>query len=299
MNAKSLLTELSARPLLCDGAMGTQLIAHGLQPGACGERWNVDRPDIVEAIHRSYHDAGCDLITTNTFGASAPALQRHDLDRRAGELNRAGAELATRAAGPDAWVLGDIGPFGGFLQPIGDTEPQELLDIFKQQAAALYLGGADAVIVETMSDPSELAIAVRAAKAVSDRPVIATYAFSRGAGAHFRTMMGTPPDEAVAQAVEAGADVVGANCGTSLNLADYLHLGEQLVRAAGNRSVILQPNAGSPRMVDGKLVYPASPQDMADLVAPLLRAGLRIIGGCCGTTPEHLRAMAKALTAEH
>ena len=294
MNPTDLLKTLADRPLLCDGAMGTQLIARGLAPGVCGEKWNLDRPADIEAVHRAYFDGGCDLITTNSFGATTTALERHGLIPQADAINRAASQIASRVVGQKGWVLGDVGPFGGFLTPVGDTEPEQLQAIFKQQIAALYDGGADAIIIETMSDPQEMAVAIAAAKAVSSRPVIATYAFSL-AGSDFRTMMGNTAADAVRQAIDAGADVVGANCGTSLTLPDYVRLAEQLVQAAGSVPAILQPNAGSPSMVNDKLVYPATPADMAELVPTLLGTGLRIIGGCCGTTPDHLRAMAAAL----
>jgi 5-methyltetrahydrofolate--homocysteine methyltransferase len=298
MNAKNLLAELKARTLLCDGAKGTQLMLRGLAPGTCGELWNVQNPAAVEAIHRAYRQAGCDLITTNTFGGTRFALDRHGLGGRAAEFNRAGAGIAAKAAGSQGWVLGDIGPFGGFLEPMGDTTPDQLAGIFKEQAAALYDGGADAIIVETMSDPAEMSIAIKSAKAAKSAPVIATYAFGRQDGI-FRTMMGTTLADAIAAAVAAGADVVGANCGTALNLDDYLRLAEQLVKAAGKTPAILQPNAGSPTTVDGKLVYPASPAEMAKLIGPLRKLGLGIIGGCCGTTPEHLKAMSAAVLREN
>ncbi|MGE5610538.1 MAG: homocysteine S-methyltransferase family protein [Bacillota bacterium] len=293
-----LLSELQKRVLICDGAMGTQLMAKGLTPGACGELWNLQNPDAVESIHRAYRQAGCDLITTNTFGASSASLKKHDLDTQAAQINRAGAQIARRAAGDNAWVLGDMGPFGDFLEPLGDMTADQLLDIFQQQAAALYEGGSDAIIVETMQDPAELAVAVKAAKQASSRPVIATYAFSDGGNKTFRTMMGTVAQDAVARAIDAGADVVGTNCGTSLSFEDYLRLAEQLVAAAGKVPVIVQPNAGAPVMSGGKLVYRAQPQDMATIVAPLIKLGVRIIGGCCGTSPDHLRAVAAAAKAQ-
>jgi 5-methyltetrahydrofolate--homocysteine methyltransferase len=295
MAKAELLAELKKRSLLCDGAMGTQLMARGLPAGACGEQWNVEEPDAVESIHRAYREAGCELITTNTFGGCAPALKRHALDGRVEELNRAGAQAARRAAGENAWVLGDIGPFGDFLEPLGDMKANELLEIFAAQAAALYAGGCDAIIVETMQDPGELSIAVKAAKRVNAKPVISTYAFGDGGNKTFRTMMGTGVKEAISAAIDAGADVVGANCGSGLSLDDYLRLAEQLVSAAGATPVILQPNAGSPVMLDGKLVYRATPADMARIVQPLLQTGVKIVGGCCGTSPEHLRAMGRAL----
>ena len=298
MSERSLLEELKRRPLLCDGAMGTQLMMRGLSPGECGEMWNVNQAAIVEGIHRAYRNAGCDLITTNTFGGSAFALQRHGLGHRTGELNRAGARAAVGVAEGGAFVLGDMGPFGGFLEPVGETTQEELEDIFEEQAAALAEGGCDALIVETMSDAAELAVAVQAAKSVGTRPVIATYAFSRGENDSYRTMMGVGVKDAIGRAIGAGADVVGANCGSGLSLGDYVRLAEQLVAAAGVTPVILQPNAGKPAMVDGRLMYAAKPGDMAALVAPLLKAGVRIIGGCCGTTPEHLQAMAEAMKSD-
>jgi 5-methyltetrahydrofolate--homocysteine methyltransferase len=297
MNPTSLLDAIKTRTLLCDGAMGTQLFLRGLAAGACGELWNIDNPSAVADIHRAYLQAGCDLITTNTFGGTRAALARHGLADSAAELNRAGARLARQAAASNAWVLGDIGPFGGFLEPLGDTTADQLTAMFREQAAVLYEGGVDAIIVETMSDPAEMAIAIKAAKATRRAPVIATYAFGKQ-DAMFRTMMGTTLADAIAAAIDAGADIVGANCGTALGLDDYLRLAEQLTKAAGSTPVILQPNAGSPASVDGKLVYPASPADMAALIAPLRQLGVAIIGGCCGTTPEHLKAMSQALRAQ-
>jgi 5-methyltetrahydrofolate--homocysteine methyltransferase len=294
MNKTDLRTALASRPLICDGAMGTQLMARGLPSGACGEEWNIKRPAEVEAIQRAYREAGCDLLTTNTFGASSAALDRHGLADRVAEINRAGAEIASRAAGAGGWVLGDVGPFGGFLEPVGDMLPEKLLEIFKEQVAALSEGGADAIIIETMSDPAEMTVAIEAARAASTRPIIATYAFAKGDGQSFRTMMGTNVADAIDQAIDAGADVVGANCGTALDLSDYLRLAEQIAKCPGKAGRILQPNAGSPQTSEGKLVYPGQPADMAAIVAPLLKMGFGIIGGCCGTTPEHLKAMAGA-----
>ena len=298
MNPKDLMEELSQRPLLCDGAMGTELIKRGLTPGACGEKWNVDRPEMLEEIHRAYREAGCDLLTTNTFGGTEEALKRHALENEVGALNSAGAAAARAVAGEEAWVLGDVGPFGGFLEPVGETDPRMAAEWFRQQVAALVSGGADAIIVETMADPAELHVAVRAARDIGDWPIIATYAFQKGEGGVFRTMMGTTVQEAMDAAMQAGANVIGANCGTALGLPDYIELAKQLVAASDGRPVILQPNAGAPGMVDGKLVYPASPAEMGDLVKPLLDAGVRIIGGCCGTNPAHLKAMAEAMKAE-
>ncbi len=293
MARPDLLAALKQRPLLCDGAMGTQLIAAGLQPGQCGELWNIEQADIVESIHRRYRSAGCQLLTTNTFGATRPNLERHGLVPQLVQLNMSAVQNARLAAGSEGYVLADIGPFGGFLEPVGDATEADVLALFIEQAQAL--AQADAFIIETMSDPVEMALAIRAVRKVSSLPIIATYAFSKSPTV-FRTMMGTPAADAITAAIDAGADVVGANCGTGLDLPDYVRLAGDLVAAARGTPVILQPNAGAPKHEGGKLIYDALPQQMAAIVPELCSAGLKIIGGCCGTTPDHLAAMAKAMS---
>ena len=296
MQRPPLLQELSARPLCCDGAMGTQLFARGLSSGQCGMTWNLDRPADVRAIHQAYRDAGCELITTNSFGGSRFALAPHGLAGRVADLNRAAAQVARAAAGDHAWVLADVGPFGDFLEPAGDVTADELRAAFRDQIAALLAGGADAVLVETMSDPAEAVVGVEAARECDPRvPVIVTFAFQKTAAGEFRTMMGTTAAEAVRQAVAAGADIVGTNCGISLSLDDYAVLAGQLAAAAGKTPVIVQPNAGSPRTENGQTVYDASPEAMAAAALHLLAAGVRVVGGCCGTTPAHLAAMARVV----
>jgi len=292
----ALLELIKRRPVLCDGGMGTQLIAAGLAPGESAALWNIDRPGVIENVHRRYRAAGCDLVTTNTFQACRQTLAMHGAADRVREVNLAAAANARRGGGDDAIVLGDVGPFGGFLEPVGDTTSRELLAIFVEQLEALHEGGADAAIIETMSDPNELAIAVKAATQVANWPVIATFAFQKGSDGTLRTMMGTTVEHAVNAALEAGADVVGTNCGTDMDLDDYLRLASQLVAVAVDRvPVIVQPNAGAPSTVGGQSVYPAMPDDMAELAARLVEIGVGVVGGCCGTTPDHLAAMAKAL----
>ena len=293
---KPLLEALATQLLCCDGAMGTQLMARGMTSGECGMLWNVNRPGDVKSVHDAYRSGGCDLITTNSFGGSASVLGRHGQAARGRELNIAAAQLARAAAGDDAWVLGDIGPFGDFLDPLGDMMPDDLRLIFKDQIEALLTGGADAVLVETMVDPAEAVVGVEAARLVSATiPVVVTYAFQKPSPGVFKTIMGTTVTEAVTRALDAGADIVGANCGTGLDLDDYVELGRQLVAAAAGKPVILQPNAGAPRTVGDDTVYDASPEQMADTARRLMAAGVRIIGGCCGTTPAHLKAMAAAV----
>ncbi len=296
MNKPDLLTELAVRPLVCDGAMGTQLLAHGIKSGECATLWNVDRPADVRAVHDAYCAAGCDLLTTNTFGGSSIALDRHGLAERAAELNEAAAKIAREAAGRRAWVLGDVGPFGDFLEPFGETTADALRESFRIQIQGLVTGGADAVLVETMSDPAEAVAGVEAAREVdANVPVVVTYAFQKAAPGVFKTMMGTSVEEAVSRAVGAGAGIVGANCGTSLDLEDYVELGKQLVASAGGTPVVVQPNAGAPRMVGEETVYDATPAQMAAAARDLLQAGVRIVGGCCGTTPAHVAAVAAAV----
>jgi 5-methyltetrahydrofolate--homocysteine methyltransferase len=280
------------RVIVADGGMGTQLMAAGMQTGAAPELWNVDNAPAVADVHHRYHAAGCDFVTTNTFGGSRFTLSRHGLDARMAELNRAGAALARQAVGPGAWVLGDIGPFGDFLEPVGDFKADDVREMFHEQALALRHGGADGIIVETMADPAELMLAIEAARQVADWPVLATFAFNR-AGDAFATMMGATVQQCVDAAVQAGADAVGANCGTSLTVADYLDLGRQLVAAARGTPVIVQPNAGQPQLTAGSVQYAVTPADVAQLAHQLVAAGVKIVGGCCGTTPEHLAAVAK------
>jgi len=289
-----LLTTLKDRPILCDGAMGTQLMAAGMRSGECGELWNLNRPDAVGAIHRAYLDAGCHCIITNTFGGTSIALARHNAKDQTDAINQAGARVARKAAGQNAFVFGDIGPTGEFLEPMGDLSPERMRDAFTQQARALASEGyCDAFIIETMSDPAEMSIAIQAARSAAKLPVIATYAFA-SAGSEFRTMMGTSAPDCIRAALDAGANIVGANCGTGLSLDDYRHLAETLLSSAKIAPVIIQPNAGSPSTIDGKLHYNATPSDMATLADSLLKLGVKILGGCCGTTPDHLRAMSRA-----
>jgi 5-methyltetrahydrofolate--homocysteine methyltransferase len=296
MNTIPLLQELARRPLCCDGAMGTQLLARGLKSGDNGIVWNVEHPGEVAAIHQAYRTSGCDLVTTNSFGGSRLALERHGLARRMAELNRAAAAVACAAAGERGWVLGDVGPFGDFLEPIGETTADELRVVFRDQIAALIEGGADAILVETMSDPAEAVVGVEAAQAAArDVPVVVTYAFQKTAPGQFRTLTGATVAEAIGRATAAGAAVVGTNCGTSLSLDDYVELARQIVSAAGSTPVIVQPNAGSPKWEDGRTVYAATPEQMAETAAKLLAAGVRIVGGCCGTTPAHLAAVSRVI----
>jgi 5-methyltetrahydrofolate--homocysteine methyltransferase len=300
MAKSDLLQRLQQGVILGDGAMGTQLQQRGLQAGSCGEMLNLEQPKAIQAIHRDYLQAGSRLITTNTFGGSETTLERHGLAERTTEINIAGAEVALKAVqneDVEAWVMGNLGPFGDFVEPYGDTEEDELLEIFAKQVAALAQGGADALLIETMTDATEASIAVKACmREGGGRPVLATFAFDKTADGGFRTMMGQSVADCLGAVKQAGASIIGANCGTSLGLSDYERLAQEVLEAADGGPTILQPNAGAPQVgPEGQAVYAATPEQMAQLAQRLAQLGINVIGGCCGTTPELLRAMGEAL----
>lgn len=297
MNRISLLEALAARRLIGDGATGTELQRLGLPPGSGGEAWNLERPEPVRALHERYRAAGADLLTTNTFGANRLVLAARRLEARTEAINMAAAQLARSAAGEGAWVLGDVGPCGGLLEPYGDLTAATVREAFREQIGALLRGGVDAILVETMSDPAELALATEAARELGAQVVIATYTFQKSTQG-FRTLMGTSVAEAVARALGAGAHVVGANCGTELSLEDYVQLTAELSAAAGAAPVLVQPNAGSPVLEAGQIRYRLGPAGFAAAAPELWAAGARIIGGCCGSTPEHIAQLAAALRAD-
>lgn len=292
--------------MLLDGAMGTQLIARGIGPGKCNDYLNIEEPDIISDIHRAYLQAGSDAILTNTFGANKFALGRHGLAEEAEKINTSGAKIARQAAGDEKYVLGDIGPTGDFLKPLGNLAPPDLKDAFVQQAKALAAGGVDGLILETITALDEAEIAIEAVKsACNDLPVFASFAFDY-AGGNYRTMMGADVESAVSKAVSVGVDGVGFNCGTA-TLDEYIELAQKFVsavdalqkkRATGHEprvTILAEPNAGKPELADGQAVYKVSPEDFASAVEKIRSLGVHIIGGCCGTTPKHIEAIAKKL----
>jgi len=286
-----LLARLSRqRVLVGDGAMGTALLAAGLPPGGCPEIWNLERPGVVESILRGYADAGTDLLQTNTFGGNPARLAAYGLAGRCAEINRSAAEMGRRVAADRALVVGSIGPTGALLQPLGPLSPDEALDGFRLQAAALAEGGADALCVETMTDLAEAVLAVRSA-AATGLPVIASMTFestSRG----FFTVMGDDVSRAARDLASAGACVIGTNCGTGS--ASMLEIVKAL-RRESSLPILVEPNAGLPVMSGGGIAYPESPEEMASFVGAFVEAGASIIGGCCGTTPDHVRVIAREI----
>ena len=279
-----------------DGAMGTELQRAGLAIGECGDRWNLEHPGRILAIHEAYIAAGSQVILTNSFGANRWVLGRYGLADRVVAVNRAAAIAARRAAGEAVCVLGDIGPCGGFIRPLGDVDPGELEAEFTAQAGALLEGGADGIIIETMSALDELRVAIRAARTAKATLVVASMAFDRVPNGNIRTMMGVSPEQAATAAVDEGAGIVGANCGTHMTAADFERV-TAAFRQTTDRPIMIQSNAGSPELVDGRAVYRLSPQAFADGMKGVAAAGANIVGGCCGTTPAHIAALARQLKA--
>jgi 5-methyltetrahydrofolate--homocysteine methyltransferase len=280
---KDFLSELKKRAMLFDGAMGTMLQRMGLKPGGCPDEVNVKAPELVKKVHASYIEAGSDVLTTNTFGANRVKLKEYGLEGRLREINAAAVKCARDAASGMAFVAGGIGPTGAFVEPVGEITFDGAFEVFKEQADALRDAGADLIIIETMMDLKEIKAAIVAARSTG-LPVAATMTFDDA----MRTVLGTPPESFAVTGASLGADLIGVNC--SLGVEGILRAVEAMSRAAAI-PFIAQPNAGMPVLKDGETVFPDSPDHMASYVARLVDAGVRALGGCCGTTPEHIRKM--------
>jgi 5-methyltetrahydrofolate--homocysteine methyltransferase len=292
MNDSRLKRALQQRRLVCDGAMGTQLMLAGLEAGSCGETWNLTHPERVLAIQSRYAEAGADCIITNTFGGNRLMLTRHQHAKDLVEINRAAAKIARQAfGGKEGYVLGDIGPVGGVLEPYGDLKVEDARAALAEQARALVEGGVDAIILETQTSLEELGLGIEGAKAAGAPFIIASLAYDRSMdGTFFKTMMGVSPEQAAAFAQEQGADAVALNCGTGMDMEAAARI-VALYRAASHLFTMAQPNAGLPVMENMKAVYKQSPEQMVRALPEVLRAGANIIGSCCGSTPEHTRAI--------
>lgn len=275
----------SGKVLISDGAWGTFLQAKGLVPGECPELWNITRANDVLDIAKGYIEAGSDMIETNSFGGSKYKLQHYGLEDRVFELNKAAAEISRKAAGPDKFVLGSIGPTGRILM-MGDVTSEELYEAFKEQAVALEAGGADAIMIETMSDLDEAIQAIKAAKENTDCEVFCTMTFEKTVQNEFRSMMGVSPTDMVQQIISAGADLIGANCGNGTR--DMVEIVKEIRHGNTEIPVLIHSNAGMPIYKDGATVFPETPEEMAKYTHKLIEAGANIIGGCCGTTPAHI-----------
>jgi methionine synthase I (cobalamin-dependent) len=298
MAGRDLRARIQKDLFVLDGAMGTQLFARGAEPGKCNDWLNLEAPDMVMAIHRAYFDAGSDAVLTNTFGANRYALARHGYADQAFAISKAGAQAARKAAGDRRYILGDIGPTGDFLEPLGTLRAEPVREAFTEQVKGLREGGVDGFIIETMTALDELVLAIEAAQSAGGGlPVLASMSFDKGGGG-FRTMMGVNVSAALSKMIALGVDAVGFNCGTA-TLDEYIELSKAYVAAAQSSGkkveVFAEPNAGKPELVDGQAVYRVTPKEFAAACAQIRKTGVHILGGCCGTGPEHIQAVAEAL----
>lgn len=274
---------------VADGATGTMLQDAGLPPGHAPDAWNLENPDAIRALHQSYIDAGSEIILTNTFGGHPARLAMAKLKDRVHEVNLAAARLALEVAGDAVVVLGDIGPTGEMLEPLGDLTFEDAKDGFYQQAVALAEGGVDGILIETMSDLQEVQAAVEGVQAACELPILATMSFDTSG----RTMMGVKPEVAAEKLSAMGVDVVGANCGRTLT--ENLDAIKKMREHSPDLTLMAKPNAGLPQFEQGNLVYDVTPDVMGDYAQKFASLGVRIFGGCCGSTPAHIRAVADAL----
>ncbi len=273
-----------------DGAMGTQLIEAGAPIGCCNDYLNIQSPETVKTVHQKYIDAGVDAVITNTFGANGLVLKRHGIAEKIHEINLAAARLARLVVGEAKYVLGDIGPCGDFLEPLGMVKEDELRVAFAEQARGLLDGGVDGFIIETLTALEEIKVSVEAVQSVCDLPVLVSLAYDP-AGDAARTMMGVSPIQAVEQLASLGIVALGFNCGT-LDMPGYIRLAKNYAEALEGTGVLLlaEPNAGRPELEGDKAVYKLTPADYADALAQIHEAGAAVLGGCCGTTPAHIAA---------
>ena len=284
---------LAQGTLVSDGAMGTMLQESGLDDGGAPELWNVEHPDRIEAVLEAYAAAGANLITTNTFGGTAGRLAMHGLEDRLYELNKAGAEVARKVADrhPNCFVMGDVGPSGELMDPMGTLTLESAKEIFSAQIKALVDGGVDAILIETMSDLAEVEAAVNAAKEVAPHlPIIATMSFDT----NLRTMMGVKPTLAVTYLASLGVRIIGANCGRGID--EMRVIAKELVDARPDGVfIITQSNSGLPKLVGDTFIYEGTPDEMGKYATEMKSLGVNVVGSCCGSTPAHTAAISAAV----
>lgn len=274
--------------VLADGAMGTELINRGLKVGEPPESWNVTHPELVRDIQQKYVEAGAEIILTNTFGGNRLKLKRAGMEEKWSEFNYAGVKIAREAAGNKSLVAGDLGPTGEFIQPYGDYHPLDIYRVYVEQVQILVEEGVDLLLIETMTDSQELEIAIRACRDHSSLPIVGCASFNKKGG-DFRTFMGTSVSQIVKIMEEPGVTGIGTNCG-DITPEEMSQLIKKMARLT-SRFLWAKPNAGLPAIKEGKTIYPLSPEEFSSGVQKIVEAGVKIIGGCCGTSPEHIRIL--------
>ena len=280
--------------LVGDGAMGTMLFARGLQTGDCPEQWNLEHPDVLEEIARLYHQVGADIVSTNTFGGSALKLKQYDLDGRTEDINAAAVRAVRNAIGDGGYLSVSCGPCGQLLEPLGEVSRDEVYDSFLRQLRGATQEDVDLICIETMTDLTEATLAVKAAKAAAPGiPVATTMTFDETPNG-FYTMMGIGISQAARELTSAGADIIGSNCGNGIE--KMIRIAREFITCSPT-PIMIQSNAGLPKLSGDQLTYPESPEFMAEKCRELVELGVSIIGGCCGTTPKHIRAIKTMIDA--
>ncbi|WP_337872969.1 homocysteine S-methyltransferase family protein [Ignavibacterium sp.] len=289
---KKFFRELNDKKILVsDGAWGTELFKSGLRAGECPELWNETRPDEVFSIAKNYIKSGSDILSTNSFGGSLIKLSHYNLENKTYSLNKTAAEISRKAAG-NKLVMGSVGPTGKFLIS-GDVSADEMIDSFTEQLKGLIDGGVDAILLETFYDIDEAECAVKAVRNFDDIPLICSFTYDRNSSGEYRTMMGATPKEVLQAMITLGVDVIGVNCGGGYN--NTLDLVKELREFSHNIPILIQPNAGLPETIQGEIKYSETPDVISNFVKSYLNIGINIIGGCCGTTPEHIKVIRKAV----
>lgn len=294
---KTILERISAgETLVGDGAMGSMLFQRGLKRGECPEKMNLDHPEVLEEIAQLYLDAGADIIQTNTFGGTTLRLKEYGLEALADEINKRAVEAVRKVVGDKAYISGSCGPSGKMLLPYGDSEPELIYEAFERQTRSLIAAGVDIICFETMTDLREAAIAIESVKALSeDTPVMATLTFDKIPRGYF-TVMGTNIATAADGLKEVGADIIGSNCGNGIE--KMIEIGQEFKKVT-DLPIAIQSNAGIPEVREGELIYPESPEYFSHFMDKMKLAGVSIIGGCCGTTPDHIKAIRRIVDSQN
>lgn len=275
--------------IISDGAWGTELFKLGLKMSDAPEKLNIDNPSMVEQVARSYVEAGADIIITNTFGGNSFKLKKARLENKIHEINFKGVEISKKAATYKVLVFGSIGPTGEFMEPLGTIKETEIIESYIEQVKVLIEAGVDGIVIETMSDINEAKAALKAVKKVSDLPVIVSMTYSKTQNG-YATMMGVTPEKAAEELQSIGLDLIGSNCGSGIN--DFVGIVRKY-RNSTNLPIWIKPNAGLPKLKDGKTIYEETPEFMTSKISELINTGANIIGGCCGTTPAHIEHFVK------